>query len=151
MAKRICSPASLRRKRIPLRKRRNRACPYCGIVDVPFPRSVRDALLAAGLAEEHRWVPNSGRITFHVHSEEDLKHALWLMRLSYLRYLLKTASDPRGLLENETEELRLSPRFKSLLERFAETPVLGGSTGRGGSTGFERIAVREPSDRKRSD
>ncbi len=122
-----------------------------GIVDIPFPRSVRDALLAAGLAEEHRWVPNSGWITFHVHSEEDLKHALWLMRLSYLRYFPKTASDPRGLLENETEELRLSPRFKSLLERFAETPVLGGSTGRGGSTGFERIAVREPSDRKRSD
>jgi hypothetical protein len=26
-----------------------------GIVDIPFPRSLRDALLAAGLAEEHRW------------------------------------------------------------------------------------------------
>src|SRR6266851_2000768 len=31
-----------------------------GIVDIPFPRSVRDALLAEGLAEGHRWVPNSG-------------------------------------------------------------------------------------------
>ena len=70
-----------------------------GIVDIPFPRSVRDALLAEGLAEEHRWVPNSGWITFHIRSEEDLKHALWLMRLSYLRYALKTARDPRGLLE----------------------------------------------------
>src|SRR6266567_5653003 len=48
-----------------------------GIVDIPFPRSVRDALLADGLAEEHRWVPNSGWTAFHVRSEEDLKHAFW--------------------------------------------------------------------------
>lgn len=26
-----------------------------GIVDIPFPRSLRDALLAEGLAEEHHW------------------------------------------------------------------------------------------------
>jgi len=74
--------------------------------------------LKEGLAEEHRWVPNSGWITFHVRRDEDLKHALWLMRLSYLRYWLKTATDPRKLFEEESEELRLSPQFKSLLERF---------------------------------
>ena len=89
-----------------------------GIVDIPFPRSVRDALLAEGLAEGHRWVPNSGWTTFRVRNEEDLKHALWLMRLSYIRYALKTATDPRELLEQESEELDLSPQFKSLLERF---------------------------------
>ena len=89
-----------------------------GIVDIPFPRSVRDALLAEGLAEGHRWVPNSGWTTFRVRSEEDLKHALWLMRLSYIRYALKTATDPRELLEQESEELDLSPQFKSLLEKF---------------------------------
>ena len=87
-----------------------------GIVDIPFPRSVRDALLAEGLAEGHRWVPNSGWITFHVRSDEDLKHALWLMRLSYLRYLLKSATDPRKLLEQESERLHLGPQFRSLLE-----------------------------------
>jgi len=89
-----------------------------GVVDIPFPRSIHDALLAEGLAEEHRWVPDSGWITFHVRSDEDLKHALWLMRLSYLRYLLKTATDPRGLLEHESEALNLSRRFRSLLEPF---------------------------------
>jgi len=89
-----------------------------GIVDIPFPRSVRDALLAGCLAEEHRWVPNSGWITFRVRSEEDLKHARWLMRLSYLRYALKTATDPRKLFEQESEELHLNPQFKSLLEPF---------------------------------
>jgi hypothetical protein len=55
-----------------------------------FRVQVRDALLAEGLAEEHRWVPNSGWTSFHVRSEDDFKHAVWLMRLSYLRYALKT-------------------------------------------------------------
>lgn len=89
-----------------------------GIVDIPFPRAVRNALLAEGLAEGHRWVPNSGWTTFRVRSEDDLSHVLWLMRLSYIRYALKTASDPRGLLEQESAELHLSPELKSLLERF---------------------------------
>jgi hypothetical protein len=89
-----------------------------GVVDIPFPRSVRDALLGEGLAEEHRWVPNSGWITFRIRTEQDLNHALWLMRLSYLRYALKTASDPRRLFEHESEQLHLSPEFKSLLEPF---------------------------------
>ena len=88
------------------------------IVDIPFPRSVRDALLADGLAEEHHWVPNSGWITFQMRGEEDLRHALWLMRLSYLRCALKTSTDPRKLFEQESEELRLSPRFKFLFEPF---------------------------------
>jgi Family of unknown function (DUF5519) len=89
-----------------------------GIVDIPFPRLVRDALVTEGLAEDHRWVPNSGWTTFHVRNEQDFKHALWLLRLSYLRYLLKTAPDPRTLLEQESEHLLLSPRFKALLEPF---------------------------------
>jgi hypothetical protein len=89
-----------------------------GVVDIPFPRPVRDALLADGLAEQHRWVPNSGWTTFRIRREEDLSHALWLMRLSYLRYALKTASDPREMLEQESEDLHLSPKFRSLLEPF---------------------------------
>lgn len=89
-----------------------------GIVDIPFPRSLRDALLAKELAEEHHWVPNSGWITFRIRREEDLCHALWLMRLSYVRYVVKTAIDPRRLLEQESEELHLSPDFKLLLEPF---------------------------------
>src|SRR6202521_5917144 len=89
-----------------------------GIVDIPFPRSVRDALLADGLAEEHHWVPNSGWITFRIRSEEGLQHAVWLMRMSYIRYALKSASDPRKMFEREIEELHLSLRFRLLLEPF---------------------------------
>ena len=89
-----------------------------GIVDTPFTRQVHDLLLADGLAEQHRWVPNSGWVTFRIRSERDVAHAVWLMRLSYLRYALKEATDPRRLFEQESEELRLSPRLKSVLEPF---------------------------------
>jgi hypothetical protein len=89
-----------------------------GIVDIPFTRAVRDALLADGLAEEHRWVPNSGWVTFRIRNERDYDNALWLMRLSYLRYALKTASDPRRMLEREGDVLHLTPQFRSLMEKF---------------------------------
>jgi luciferase-like monooxygenase len=70
-----------------------------GTVDIPFPRAIRDALLAEGLAQQHRWAPDSGWVTFQVKREEDLQHALWLVRLSYLRYALKTAVDARKIFE----------------------------------------------------
>src|SRR5437899_10330178 len=89
-----------------------------GVVDIPFPRSIRDALLTEGLAEGHRWVPNSGWITFRVRNNTDLPHAIWLMRLSYFRYALKAAPDPRELFSEASQELQLTARFKALLEQF---------------------------------
>ncbi len=89
-----------------------------GAVEIPFPRAFRDALLSEGLAQEHRWVPDSGWTTFTVRDEQDAAHASWLLRLSYLRYALKAVPDPRKRFEEESQRLRLSPRLKSLLERF---------------------------------
>ena len=89
-----------------------------GTVDIPFPRPVRDALLAKGLAEEHRWVPNSGWTTFVARSEADYRHAVWLMRLSYLRYALRGAADPSHFLDRESRSLQLSAEMKALFERF---------------------------------
>ena len=91
---------------------------YGGIVDIPFPRSVRDALLKEGLAEEHRWVPNSGWVTFRVQSDRDLQHAIWLMRLSYFRYALKASPDPSELFAEASRELHLTAPFKVLLQQF---------------------------------
>src|ERR1700687_908112 len=90
-----------------------------GTVDIPFPRGVRDALLEEGQAEEHRWVPDSGWTTFKVRSSADVGHAVELMRISYLRYAVKAASDPRDFMKQESEALHLSPRFTTLLEKFA--------------------------------
>lgn len=93
-----------------------------GIVDIPFPRAIRDVLLEENLAEEHHWVPNSGWITFRVRSEANLRHALWLMRLSYLRYVLKSAPDPQHLLEDESQRFPLNLPFRLLLEAFIRKP-----------------------------
>jgi Protein of unknown function (DUF2891)/Family of unknown function (DUF5519) len=54
--------------------------------------------IAAGLPKADKR-PNSGWITFQMRSEKDLSHALWLMRLSYLRYALKISTDPQKLFE----------------------------------------------------
>ena len=89
-----------------------------GILDIPFTRAIHDVLLEEGLAEEHHWVPNSGWITYRIRGEQGLSHALWLLRLSYLRYALKADPDPRSLLEHEAQQLRLSPRLLSLLSPF---------------------------------
>lgn len=88
-----------------------------GLVDIPFSRPVHDQLLAEGLAEQHHWVPNSGWITFRIRNEQDIDHALWLMRMSYLRYALKMANDPHGMLGRECENLHLTPQFRTLLEK----------------------------------
>ena len=89
-----------------------------GALDIPFPRAVRDALIADGEAEEHRWVPDSGWTTFRVRSSADLGHAVELMRISYLRYTAKTVRDLRKLLKEGSEATPLNSRFVTLLERF---------------------------------
>jgi len=63
-----------------------------GTVDIPFPRAVRDRLLEKGQAEKHRSVPNSGWTTFKIRGEEDIEHAIELMRISYLRYAARSGS-----------------------------------------------------------
>jgi hypothetical protein len=92
-----------------------------GTVDIPFPRVIRDALLEEHLAERHRWVPDSGWITFRIRNDKDLEHALWLMRLSYLRYALKSDSNPLALLEEQIERLHLNLKLATLLAQFVPT------------------------------
>lgn len=89
-----------------------------GVLDIPFPRSVHDLLLSEGLAEKHFWVPDSGWITFQIRGENDIRHALWLLRLSYLRYALKISPDPVQLLGNEVSRLGISPQLRSAFELF---------------------------------
>jgi Family of unknown function (DUF5519) len=101
-----------------------------GILDIPMPRAIHDALLKEGLAEEHHWVPNSGWITYRMKEDRDLKQALWLARLSYLRYALKTSADPQTEFEREVRQLQLSPSFTELLEKFVPGfPAAGSPTG----------------------
>lgn len=89
-----------------------------GVVDIPFPRAVRDALLAKGLAEEHHWVPDSGWTTFRIRREDHIPHAIWLMRVSYARYAIKNSQDSRKMFEDESARLGLQEPFLSLLGKF---------------------------------
>jgi hypothetical protein len=60
-----------------------------GVMDIPFPMNLRNQLLMEGLVTKHHWLPESGWVTFRVRSEADIPRALWLLKLSYLRYVLK--------------------------------------------------------------
>lgn len=96
---------------------------FWGDVDIPFPRPVHDFLLERELALEHRWVPNSGWTTFRIRGQKDVEHAIWLMRLSWLRYALKTAAEPTQLLATEAERLHLNPDLVTIFARFMPVAV----------------------------
>ena len=71
-----------------------------------YPSRARFAMLFWQMVSlSNYWVPNSGWITFRIRCEKDLDYAVWLMRLSYLRYSLKTAPESQKLFERETEKL----------------------------------------------
>jgi hypothetical protein len=53
------------------------------LVDIPFPTKVRDEVVAAGLADPHHILPNSGWISRYLRQPEDVDTALALLRRSY--------------------------------------------------------------------
>jgi hypothetical protein len=57
------------------------------IADLPFPRRVRDELIAAGRARPHHVLPESGWITFAIGEPGDVDRVIELFRLSYERAL----------------------------------------------------------------
>jgi len=55
------------------------------IADLPFPRAVRDALVAAGRARPHHVLPESGWITAPMRTEADVANVIDLFRQNYDR------------------------------------------------------------------
>jgi hypothetical protein len=55
------------------------------IADLPFPRRVRDELVAEGRARPHHVLPNSGWITVSIRSPAEAENALGLFRMAYER------------------------------------------------------------------
>lgn len=53
------------------------------MVDIPFPKKVRDEIVAAGRAQPHHILPETGWISFYIHQEEDVEKAIALFRESY--------------------------------------------------------------------
>jgi hypothetical protein len=53
------------------------------LVDIPFPTKLRKELVAAGRAEPHHVLPDSGWISFYIREAQDVERAVELLRLSY--------------------------------------------------------------------
>jgi len=53
------------------------------LVDVPFPRRIRDEVIAQGLAEPHHILPETGWVSCFLRRPEDVNHAITLLERSH--------------------------------------------------------------------
>jgi len=53
------------------------------LVDIPFPKRVRDEIIAAGRAQPHHILPETGWISFYLRQESDVEQAIALLHESY--------------------------------------------------------------------
>ena len=53
------------------------------LVDIPFPTKVRNEIIAAGRAQPHHILPESGWISFYLREDGDVQRAIDLLQLSY--------------------------------------------------------------------
>jgi hypothetical protein len=53
------------------------------LVDIPFPSRVRDEIIAAGQAQPHHILPQSGWVSLYLFQAEDIDRAILLFRRSY--------------------------------------------------------------------
>jgi hypothetical protein len=53
------------------------------LLDVAFPKTVRDELVSAGLAQPHHLLPQSGWVSFYLREEGDVERAVSLLARSY--------------------------------------------------------------------
>jgi Luciferase len=53
------------------------------LLDIPFPRRVRDELIHAGLAQPHHLLTDSGWVSFYISEPDHVRQALELLHRSY--------------------------------------------------------------------
>ena len=53
------------------------------LVDIPFPKKVRDEIITAGEAEPHHILPETGWVSFYLHDDGDIERAIALLKKSY--------------------------------------------------------------------
>jgi predicted DNA-binding protein (MmcQ/YjbR family) len=53
------------------------------LVDIPFPRAVRDEIIATGEAEPHHVLPQSGWVSVFLQRSEDVDRAIELLKRSF--------------------------------------------------------------------
>jgi hypothetical protein len=53
------------------------------MLDIPFPKKIRDELVGAGLAQPHHLLPETGWVSFYLRHEGDVQQAIALLERSY--------------------------------------------------------------------
>jgi len=53
------------------------------LLDIPFPTKVRDEIVAAGRAQPHHMLAESGWVSFYLRERSDIVEAIALLRKSY--------------------------------------------------------------------
>jgi len=53
------------------------------MVDMPFPKKVRDEIVAAGRAQPHHLLPETGWVSFYLRQEDDVEKAITLLYESF--------------------------------------------------------------------
>ena len=53
------------------------------LVDIPFPKKVRDEIVAAGEASPHHILPETGWVSFYLKDDRDVEKAIILLNRSY--------------------------------------------------------------------
>jgi hypothetical protein len=53
------------------------------LVDIPFPKKVRDEIVTSGLAEPHHILPETGWVSFYLREESDVQKVIELLQRSY--------------------------------------------------------------------
>lgn len=53
------------------------------LVDIPFPSTVRNAVIEAGQAQPHHVLPDSGWVSFYIREPGDVDRAIELLKRSF--------------------------------------------------------------------
>ena len=103
-----------------------------GLLDINFPKRLRDALVEEGRTGDHHVVPHSGWTSYRLRSDDDLDGGRWLLRLSYLYRALTRRRHPVGeaVLEAvdvaaELDDLEVSDRVRVVFEDVVDPDSLG--------------------------
>lgn len=66
-----------------------------GLLDIPFPKAIRDEVVQSGAAQPHHIFPHSGWVSFYLRSEADVPGAVTLLRRNYERWQAQDAERPQ--------------------------------------------------------
>ena len=69
------------------------------LVDIPFPKKVRDEIVAAGRAQPHHILPETGWVSFYLSDENDIEKVITLLHESY-----EIAQKQRSKKEEQNEQ-----------------------------------------------